>query len=214
MHRFLSIAAFLLIVGGLAIMLTAHFLHVSLLPDQSFVTRGEPIPVSAEETPNQQGKQQYSLLTSSFAGQQQNQNASMTSTGIQSAWTGGYRINVPSDFVYSNPKRNYEIWHSGNFDQLIIVEWEPYAPDSRIKRTEDATVLSDGNAGFHISHPSIRGAGSTTMIETPTYKNSPSGIYLWVVGANGQIYSLSVISETRETHASSQAMIDSFSLMA
>ncbi len=145
-------------------MLTAHFLHVSLLPDQSFVTRGEPIPVSAEETPNQQGKQQYSLLTSSFAGEQQNQNASMTSTGIQSAWTGGYRINVPSDFVYSNPKRNYEIWHSGNFDQLIIVEWEPYAPDSRIKRTEDATVLSDGNAGFHISHPSIRGAGSTTIV--------------------------------------------------
>ncbi len=201
-----------LIVIGLGL-ITAQSLWVPML-----VNALVPIPVVPVVT-NPTGQQRQALLNIDLQGEQQNTNATTTPNGITSTHANGYSIDIPSSFVYSNPKPNYETWHSSNSDQLIIVQWEPYSPGSYsyIKSTEDAQFQVNelaktrpAMASYTVSYPAVVGSASSTLFEKAINPGS-HGMYLFVIG-NGNIYEVNGLSETANADAPVKQIIDSFAL--
>jgi hypothetical protein len=98
--------------------------------------------------------------------------------------------------------------------ESIQIQWERYSSGSEISGTEATTIGAYKNTAASISHPSVPGATSSTMLQTPIYSDGQSGIWLWAIGTNGNIYSVSVLARTPAGHASSMQIINSFSLTA
>jgi hypothetical protein len=128
----------------------------------------------------------------------------------------GYTIEIPSGLIFNGivADQSSASWISPGMDEKIGVEWDKNSPDSYLRRTYDFDV--SGNApnpiGSIISHPMIEGAASSTMIQTPVYPNRPSGVYLWLLGDNGNVYSFYGLSTTPSGRAVVKSALDSVSL--
>lgn len=132
----------------------------------------------------------------------------------------GYTLAIPAGFVFDGVLNNYfpwdyVSWHSSGMDQQISIEWQSYSADAAIQQDEYATLRADKYEHIQavISHPTIAGAASSTMRQTPQYSDGQTGIYLWVIGSNGNIYSVVGLASTPAARASVKQIVGSFSLL-
>jgi hypothetical protein len=146
------------------------------------------------------------------------QASSTTATTDTQIYNGdGYTIDIPAGLTYARRYdlgNNYETWHSSDNTELIRIQWEADSPSSIIKGTEDANISRNQRISppIPISHPTIEGADSSTMFEKPLPSPEFYGVYLFVEGANGNIYEIDGIAFSRAAQSSVNQIVGSFAL--
>lgn len=139
-----------------------------------------------------------------------------------------YLISIPPDFrpgmapnVFSALGENPagDTWHSPDDAVSIGVGWEKDSAESKIRRLEQTQLIFAERAKTRpemaqvtVSHPQITGATDSTRLEKLLYPEGSYGIYLFVTGKNGNIYSIFGISRTLTSRATVEQIVKSFSL--
>jgi hypothetical protein len=130
----------------------------------------------------------------------------------------GYTITIPKDLVFNGLEHlgptTYASWNTADMSETIDIEFEPYTSGSDIVGAEAATLAAYSKTPAAVSHPPIKGAASSTMLQTPLYANGQSAAWLWVIGTNGDIYSVSGVAHSPAKQSSTRQIIDSLSLMS
>lgn len=217
-----SAVTFLLSVCSSA-SITLGIFHWSDMNDRTTVVQNTPLQVVPSSSPR------VASTASPLDTQEQKKRTPLIPINSDASYDGaGYFINIPADFasgvpadsmfaVLGSPSR--DTWHSPDETQTIGIDWEIDSANSRIRRLEETQLIYAQRAKTRpemsqvlISHPNIPGAISSTMLQKPLAPAGSYALYLFVVGSNGNIYSVFGLSQTTSARASVRQIIGSFSL--